>query len=261
MQRDLDVDCADFRQFIDPYLDGEFDEAERVAFDRHLTVCGECRRHFEQQAWMQGALRPALKRPSRLPPAARDRICTRLRAAERPARIRQAARRVAAPMSTLAAVGTLAVVLLSGFNSPTVMAEAVDLHKREVPVEMPSPVDREVEQWFEGKLDFQLAAPRFGDDNVVLLGGRLSQVTRPGERGRDAAYLVYGVGSHKLTVLVFDSTGLELDAPVTEVGGKPVYLHDDRGVRVALFQRGPLAYAFTSDLPQARMLELIGKTL
>ncbi len=259
MQRD--IDCADFRQFIDPYLDGEFDETERTAFDRHLTVCGDCRRHFEQQAWMQGALRPALKRPSRMPPAARDRLCTRLRAAERPARIRRAARRVAAPLSTLAAMGAvlLMVTPLTGFK-PTVMAEAVDQHVRPLPVEMPSPIDQEVERWFEGKVPFDMTAPRFDDERVVLLGGRLSQVQRPGEESRQAAYLVYGVGRHKLTVLVFDGTGLEIDAPMTKVDGKSVYLHDDRGVRVALFQRGPLAYAFTSDLPQQRMLELIGKT-
>lgn len=261
MQRD--VDCADFRQFIDPYLDGEFDEAERVTFDRHLTVCGDCRRHFEQQAWMQGALRPALKRPCRMPAAARDRIHTRLRAAERPERMRRAARRVAAPLSTLAAMGAVMLVVmpLTGFKPPVVMAEAVDQHNRALPVEMPSPVDREVEQWFEGKVSFEMTAPRFGDAGVVLLGGRLSQVQRPGEESREAAYLVYGVGKHKLTVLVFDGAGLEIDAPMTQVDGKPVYLHDDHGIRVALFQRGPLAYAFTSDLPQERMLELIGKTL
>lgn len=258
-----DVDCADFRQFIDPYLDGEFDEAERAAFDAHLTVCGDCRSHFEQQAWMQGALRPALKRPCRLSPAARDRICTRLRAAERPARIRRAARRVAGPLSTLAAMGAVLLVVtpLTGFK-PTVMAEAVDQHVQPLPVEMPSPIELEVERWFEGKLPFDMDAPRFAADaQVMLLGGRLSQIRRPGEESRQAAYLVYGVGHHKLTVLVFDGTGLDLDAPVTEVGGKPVYLHDDRGVRVALIQRGPLAYAFTSDLPQSKMLELIGKTL
>ncbi len=254
------VDCADFRQFIDPYLDGEFDLAERAAFDAHLASCAGCRRHFEQQAWMKSALRPALKRPCRLPAAARDRLHMKLRAAERPARIRRAARRVAAPLSTLAAMGAilLFVTPLTGFK-PTVMADAVDQHTRELPVEMPSPMELEVEQWFEGKVPFEMAAPRFSDDRVMLLGGRLSWLG--GEPSRPAAYLVYGVGGHKMTVLVFDGSGIEFDAPATEVAGKRVYLHDDRGVQVALFQRGSLAYAVTSDLPQEKMLELIGKTL
>lgn len=257
------VDCADFRQFIDPYLDGEFDAEERSSFDAHLSVCGGCRRHFEQRAWMQSAIKPALKRPCRMPAAMRDRLQSRLRAAERPARIRRAARRIAAPLSTVAAMGAilLFVTPLTGFK-PTVMADAVDQHVQKMPVEMPSPVDQEVEKWFEGKVPFEMNAPRFRDDRVVLLGGRLSRVGRPGEASsRPAAYLVYGVGHHKMTVLVFDGEGLEFDAPVTEVAGNKVHLHDARGFRVALYQRGSLAYAVTSDLPEDQMLALIGSTL
>lgn len=259
-----DIGCDDFQKFIDPYLDGEFDEAERSAFDRHLTACSACRRHYEQQAWMQSAIKPALRRSSRLPPAARDRLCERLRAAERPARMRRAARRVAAPLSTLAAVGAilLFVTPLTGFK-PTVAEDAVDQHCQRMPVEMPTPVEQEVEEWFEGKVPFEMSAPRFRDDRVVLLGGRLSRVGRPGDTtwSRPAAYLVYGVGTHKMSVLVFDGKDVEFEAPVTEVNGTPLHFQDARGYRVAMFQRGNLAYAVTSDLPREQMLNLISTTL
>jgi len=258
------IDCAQFRQFIDPYLDGEFDAQERDAFDAHLSVCGDCRHHYEQRAWMQGAIKPALKRPCRMPSAMRDRLHDRLRSASRQVRMRRAAKRVAAPVSTAAAMAAalLFVTPLTGFK-PTVMADAVDQHCQKMPVEMPSPVDTEVEQWFQGKVPFEMSAPRFRDDRVMLLGGRLSRVGGPGDAvsSRPAAYLVYGVGKHKMTVLVFDNQGLDFEAPVTDVKGKQVYMHDARGYRVALFERGPLAYAVTSDLPQDRMLELIGTTL
>lgn len=259
-----DIGCEDFRQFIDPYLDGEFDEGERDAFDRHLTGCAECRRYFEQQAWLQSAIKPALRRPSRLPPAARERLCGKLRAAERPARIRRAARRVAAPLSTVAAMGAilLFVTPLTGFR-PSVVEDAVDQHCQKMPVEMPTPMEQEVEKWFEGKVPFDMQAPRFRDDRVVLLGGRLSRVGRPGElaTSRPAAYLVYGIGDHKMSVLVFDSDGLEFDTPETTVNGTTLRLQDSRGYRVALFERGNLTYAVTSDLPREQMLELLGTTL
>lgn len=259
-----DIGCEDFRQFIDPYLDGEFDEQERSAFDRHLTACGPCRRHFEQQSWMQSAIKPALRRPTRLSPAARDRLCECLRAAERPARMRRAARRVAAPLSTIAAMAAIVLFVtpLAGFK-PTVADDAVDQHCQRMPVEMPTPVEQEVEQWFDGKVPFAMSAPRFRDDRVVLLGGRLSRVGRPGDTtwSRPAAYLVYGVGTHKLSVLVFDGKDVEFEAPVTEVNGTSLHVQDARGYRVAMFQRGNLAYAVTSDLPREQMLALIGTTL
>lgn len=258
------IDCAQFRQFIDPYLDAEFDAEERAAFDAHLAVCGDCRRHYEHRAWMQGAIKPALKRPCRMPVGMRDRIHDRLRGAERQVRIRRAARKVAAAGSTAAAMAAvlLFVTPLTGFK-PTVMADAVDQHVQKMPVEMPSPDGAEVEKWFEGKVPFEMAAPQFDDGRVMLLGGRISRVGGPGDAvtSRPAAYLIYGVGQHKMTVLVFDNDGFELDAPTTKINGKPVFMQDNRGYRVALFQRGSLAYAVTSDLPHDEMIRLIGTTL
>lgn len=257
------IQCDDFRRFIDPYLDGEFDETERAAFDAHLAGCSDCRAHFEQKAWMQQAIAPALKRPCHMPQAARDRLNRTLRAAERPARIRRAARRVAAPLSTVAAVGAvlLLVTPLTGFK-PTVIEDAVALHQQEVPVELPTPIEREMEAWFDGKVPFELNAPRFKDARVTLLGGRLSRIGPVDDaRGRQAAYLVYGVGKHKMTVMVFDGRGLDLEVPDMHLKGTPLHFHDVDGYRVTLFQKGALAYAVTSDLPPAEMLNIIETTL
>ena len=102
----------------------------------------------------------------------------------------------------------------------------------------------------------------FRSDRAMLLGGRLSHV-RNGERNRRAAYLVYGVGEHKVSVLVFDGRelGLSERGELRHVKGHPVRVHGARGYRVALYQRGQLAYAVTSDLPEPEMLKLIGTSL
>ncbi|MCA9537679.1 MAG: zf-HC2 domain-containing protein [Myxococcales bacterium] len=251
------IDCDDFRTFIDPYLDGEFDPAERATFDAHLTICGECRRYFEQRAWMQKALKPALKRPCAMPMAARDRVCRALRVAERPARIRRAAKRMA-PLSTLAAVGAifLFVTPLTGFKP--VVDEAVAQHMQPWPVEMPTNEVTEVTHWFQDKVPFSVAAPRFVDRRVTLLGARLSRVGRnTGDRSRPAAYLMYQVGGHKMTVLVFDGADLGLTEQVAQ---KAPEVHEQADLRVALFQHGALAYAVTSDLPADEMIALLRPT-
>ncbi len=256
------IDCEDFRQFIDPYLDGEFDAGERAAFDAHLAVCTDCRGHYEQKAWFINAVRPCLRRPERMPPGTRDRLHARLRAAQKPERRRRLVRRLA-PVPALAAAGAvlLFVTPLTGF-APAVVEDAVDQHCQKMPVEVPTDEALQADEWFSGKVPFSMATPRFRDDRAMLLGGRLSHV-RGGDRTRRAAYLVYGVGEHKVSVLVFDGRELGITGrgELREVKGHPVRVHDARGYRVALYQRGSLAYAITSDLPEPEMLRLIGTSL
>lgn len=261
------IDCSDFRKFLDPYLDGEFADRERADFDAHLALCPDCRTHFEQRSWFLRAVKPALKRPERMPAEAHQRLTARLRTARRPDRARQMLRRLALPVPALAAAGMVALLVtpLTGF-APVVVGDAVDYHCQELPVEaLPGPEASEIDQWFDGKLPFRLAAPRFQDGRVQLLGGRLSRVGGHDGRqsARRAAYLIYGVGAHKLSVLVFDGSGLDLvDGGATRrIKGHRLAVHDADGYRVALYQKGSLGYAVTSDLPESDMLNLIATSL
>lgn len=259
------VDCDDFRKFIDPYVDGEFDDRERADFDAHLATCASCRRHYEHQAWFLRAVRPALRRPQRLPPGVRERLQARLHVAQRPARMRRVARRLMVPVPALAvasAVGLL-VMPLTGFKPAPMVDDAVEQHCTDYPVEFPSPEIAEVNAWFQDKVPFRMAAPAFPQERVTLLGGRLSRIGggTDGPNARAAAYLMYSVGRRKMTVLVFDGSDLSMGTGETrQVGNKQVRLHDANGYKVALYQRGPLVYAVTSDLPQQDMLDLIGET-
>ena len=64
------LSCEEFRQFIDPYIDAEFDNSERALFDAHLSTCAGCRRHFEHRTWFQwiNASLPQLHRYREVPP-------------------------------------------------------------------------------------------------------------------------------------------------------------------------------------------------
>jgi anti-sigma factor RsiW len=257
------VDCADFRKFIDPYLDDEFDVRERAEFDAHLAICGECRQHYEQRAWLHGSLRPVLQRPTQMSAEAQARLTARLRGASRPDRARRMARKLVIPVPALAAAGAVAMLVmpLTGFKPTVMVDEAVEQHCSAYPVEVPSPEVSEVDAWFEGKLPFRMRAPRFEDERVNLLGGRISRVGggKDGPKSRPAAYLVYSLGAHKLSVLVFDSHDLPApdDTSAELMGGQQVRVHDSDGYRVALYRRGPLTYAVTSDLPRPQMVSLL----
>ena len=53
------VDCNEFRAFIDPYIDGEFDERERALFDAHCAACPECQEYLDQKSWLTNAVEAA----------------------------------------------------------------------------------------------------------------------------------------------------------------------------------------------------------
>jgi anti-sigma factor RsiW len=258
------IECGEFRKFIDPYIDGEFDDTERAMFDAHLAICPECRRYFDQRAWLQNAVKPVLKRPCRMPQEARGRLEKKLRAARRPIRARRAVRRFASPASAVVAAGAifLLVTPLTGFK-PSVVDEVLDQHCQQMPVEVPTPAAQELDRWFAGKLPFEMEAPDFRDGRVSLLGGRLSRIRHlASNASAPAAHLIYSVGSHKMSVLIFDGRGVvPFEEPDLHVRGAPMRVHEARGHQVALYSRGNLTYAVTSNLPRGQMLELIGSTL
>ena len=259
------IDCTEFRAFIDPYLDQEFDEQEQALFDAHVASCEACRSHYEHHALFLNAMKPALKRPCRMPETARHRIEQKLKTAKGPVDIGARVKSMAKPVSALAAAAVLVVfvVPLTGFSS-SVVEDVVDQHVQTMPVEVPSPEATEVNRWFSGKLPFRMLTPQFKDQRVTLLGGRLSRVRAASERGSlPAAHLLYQVGVHKMSVIVFDDgvpseTGAELDAHRVRQG--PIF-KEVRGHRVMLYRQGGLTYAVTSTLPEAEMKNMMGTSL
>lgn len=254
------VSCSDFRQFIDCYLDAEIDARDRATFDAHMAACGPCRAHLDNQIAFRQALRPHLRPTEMLPFEARARIRRALAEAERPSRLAAWAKRLALPVPALgAAFGIwLLVVPTTGF----VVREAVTQHGLSVPVEIPSGQADEIEAWFKDKLGFELTAPRFQDERVHLLGGRLTRVGGQEDPAdaRPAAYLVYGIGRHKVTVLAFRGTEHEplKGGDVYRVNGHEMSLLGYHGLQVATFRDAGVDYAVTSDLPAPDMLRLVG---
>jgi anti-sigma factor RsiW len=251
--------CSDFHQFDDCYLDGEFDPRDRAAFDAHLAACADCRSHLDNQIAFRQAMRPHFQAARRetLSFEGRARIRRALAEAERPSLMALWTRRLALPVPAVA-VAVLMMLPTTGFAP----REAVLRHQEASPVEVPSARAEEIDAWFKDKVPFSMNAPRFQDPRAQLLGGRLTHVhTRAGQDDmRRAAYLVYGVGRHKLSVLVFDGTGVELPSggEMHTVGDHQMNVQNQDAFNVATFRDGGRVYAVTSDLPEHDMLKLMG---
>ncbi|MEE2787356.1 MAG: zf-HC2 domain-containing protein [Myxococcota bacterium] len=259
------VDCNEFRSFIDPYLDREFDEQERALFDAHLATCASCRAYYEHHSSFLKVMKPALKRPCKMPENARSRLEQKLKGAKGSKRVGAVAMTVAKPASVVAAAALLFIFVapLTGFSS-SVVEDVVDQHVQTMPVEVPSPEATEVNRWFSDKLPFRMLTPQFKDQRVTLLGGRLSRVRATDQGGSlPAAHLLYRVGQHKMSVLVFDDRvkGRRQGPQNINADDMNPIMRDIRGHRVMIYRRDGLTYAITSTLPETDMKDVMGTSL
>jgi anti-sigma factor (TIGR02949 family) len=245
-------DCDEVARGADAYLDGEFAEDDRAGLESHLAECAECARRVRGQAAFKAQLRSAL-RTAPAPAALRERVRFVLTRSEPalPAWRRASAKLVPAAAAAVVLVGA---TWSARERSSPVAAAAILRHEADLPVEVTGGVDQ-VRQWFTHKVDFAVKPPRL--PNAALVGARLASL-----RDHDAAYLVYTVSGAKVSVFVFAADDLPFEAPRRrEAAGHQIYLQGERGYNVAMFRHGGVGYAFASDLPEERMIQLVSSAV
>jgi hypothetical protein len=228
-----------------------------------VTVCESCRARVALERRTTKLLR-ASATPQPAPLDLRARLSRDLtRRARRRAILQRLPARYSVPLGIAASVAGVALYLQRPETPSRVESETLALldhvartHARNIPVEVVGPDVERVGSWFNGKVEFPVRPPhlRASAKQVNLLGARLSQV-----RWRDAATLLYDVGGHKVTVMVFDPGNLPLDRNglrAVHVGNRDVYVGAARGRNVAVVQRGPIAYALSGDVDLGEMLQL-----
>lgn len=269
--------CEDRVAGLDLYADGEICHVERAEIDEHLNGCIGCRAYVQSRGSMRDSLRSSVGSPC-LSSEFRARLEIRLREAQ-PAcgGTRNVQQRVviAAAGAALAAAAALVMVdRLRTTEDPAaelaspqsqgevagqatirtpIVSDAIRWHRRDMPVEITGPDASRVADWFVAKVEFPVRAPEFAA-HAILLGGRIGNV-----QNHDAAYLLYDVDGSKVSVLIFEAEYSGL-TPVTGGEGR-VYVDNSSGYHVGLGQRDGVGYAFTSDLPAERFVDLVAHSL
>jgi anti-sigma factor RsiW len=272
--------CEDRVASLDLYVDGEICHLERAEIDEHLSGCPGCRSYVQFRASMRDTLRSSVATPC-MSTEFRARLAAGLREAQPACSIQSDAQRrvmVAALGAALAATAALATMgtirYLRSSGNPQGVAElpvsqgevagqatirtpivsdAVRWHRRDMPVEITGPDEARVSDWFVTKVEFPVRAPEFAS-HAILLGGRIGNV-----QNQDAAYLLYDVDGSKVSVLIFEAEHSGL-GDLTEDEGR-VYVDNSSGYQVGLGQRDGVGYAFTSELPSERFVELVAHSL
>ena len=192
------------------YLDGELSEEQRSELESHLASCPDCRRLADiERSFHQTYLEPL--RPDPAPEKVREQVARLLDALPdqqpRPAGWRR-------PSAISLLVG-LAFVLFGGIlwlslqlpwngtNAPLIrLAEAsVEQHQKLARGLLPHDIThgppKAVEQWFRGRLDFNVSLPELSREDLTFLGGRISHL-----RDFDVAALHYRVEGKDVSLFI-----------------------------------------------------------
>jgi anti-sigma factor RsiW len=248
------MQCRDIERDLDSYIDGELAPPESLEVETHLRSCAPCKQLVDQQRGMKLSLRAALSPPE--PPAAlRDFVRDSLHGELRAARRVELWQRLRRPLLLgLSGIGLFAALLVSSFNPgyPEVVLESMIVkHQRNLPLEITGGPEV-VRSWFDGKVPFVVPPPRV-EPIASLRGGRISHLG-----DREAAYLQYEQGGQRISVFVFDPSGLRLQAPRRAViHNREVYLQGARGYHLAVFQDRDLGYAITGTVDEREFIQFV----
>jgi len=207
------MNCAQVRELLNGYVDGELPPAQAIEVADHLASCEECSGIYERLLATVRTLRDGLAK-YRAPDLLRARVRAALREEQRPTvgTTKPKARRdVRTPWRTLAAAAILVVassgitlVATRGHVSAESLAtdEVLTSHIRSLMpahlTDVASNDQHNVKPWFNGRLDFSPSVPRLEDAGFPLLGGRLDYV-----HGRPVAAVVYGRRQHVINVFTW----------------------------------------------------------
>ena len=267
------MDCRVVQRHLSAFVDSELEPTAALELEAHIVGCAPC----ATQRTFVGSLKLEIHKqlaPASAPAHLRARIVEALSTV--PIEI-EAESRPSSHVWAIAVSVAASVLLVLGSvintdrgpiksyaamvnNSPLdVVREVVDRHKDHLPVEISTAAPEQATSWFRDKVGFRVRGVEFTEPRVHFEGARMAQV------GNNlAARLYYRVGDSQMTVVMFKPTHpidhvLSSDNGVMKisVSGREVPYRKLQGYTVPIVQEDGIVYAFTGDLDERRLLQLV----
>jgi anti-sigma factor RsiW len=209
------MNCQEFYDYVDAYIDNELDVAATILVKQHLRECPECQQLLEARK----ALGTLLDNPQisfEAPDSLLGKVRSALPVAPSDVKQQRSLNRLLIPWFSvpLALAAALAVMLglvilnrgaiFDRSRSNALAQEAITSHIRSLLAthlfDVPSTDQHTVKPWFDGKLKFSPPVHDFADHGFRLTGGRLDYFN-----GREVAALVYQRRLHIINLFVWPS--------------------------------------------------------
>lgn len=198
-------DCADIKQLLYPYLDGELDVKQNLEVEAHILDCQKCCDLLNEEKRFLSVIKNGCLQEEG-PPALKAKIQRMLRNKERPFSRFFSNHPFKAAFA--AALAGILIFLLSGklidlgvYRTPPFVRASVESHLKYVngnlPLEIESHDPHAVAAWFKKRIDFMPHLPDLKDDLIVLLGGRLARF-----KGENVALVSYRIDKSPVTLYI-----------------------------------------------------------
>jgi anti-sigma factor RsiW len=245
------VDCAEARQLLHGYADGELDLVRSLEVEEHLRECSACAEALSRQQALRTALRQEAlyhRAPARLARHLRStlRQTHRPRRTLRPLQVRPLAVAASLALAALLAWVVVHVLPLPGAEDQ-LKHEIVSAHVRSLLAEhlldVASSDQHTVKPWFKGRTDFSPPVKQLADEGYALVGGRLDYLNN-----RTVAALVYQRRLHVINLFIWPATG------GADTGSGMMTL---QSYHLCHWTRAGLTYWAVSDLNEEELLAFV----
>ncbi len=243
------MNCKNARKitFLSEYP--EIVNSELVEAKRHIKECQDCKAFFEGDRAFGSMLRNTIRK-DKAPEVFKSRIINTKK--------KKSLKGLYQGLAIAASILLLVVAGIYLFSiqkeSPAIIGQIVNDHIQFLPstnIQIISSNPEEIKRWFKGKVDFSVNIP---DMRARLNGGRLCFLNK-----KRQALLFYEHSGFPISLFIVDDVDpkkIDADKEVM-VKGRKLFLLEDRGYNLLLWQDKGLTYTLVSELPMDEIKKLI----
>lgn len=260
------LSCDECRKYLHAFLDCALDVCESLDVQEHLHTCRGCAEAAEAERTLRIFVRQHALLPALPDHVKRQIIRHAMHSAQgmvwwsnwlvkmRPPHWKTG---MATAAATLVAT-FLGLSLWSGQDDLTQkVANEASMASRmynnlTIPLEVESPDDTAVSQWFYNHIGYRLPVPGMADQKTQLVGGRLYRWL-----DRTGAAVFYQRQGSKLFLFAFKDDRFSLPTKnVIHTNAGSFYVQNVSGRPVAVWQRGGITYSMVGDLDRDALLQI-----